>query len=289
MTSNPSALYSRHHEALQAVSSFMIQNDEREGVSWTQMRKQLVLNDHERGAEYREHRELLELRKCRKKIYDDKTAWEEIERRRKKPFRSKDQLYRTLRIGMRLGVFLQDFHNGPYRMTGGGLTTTVREREIYYLRNIPLERVLLGEEELKESIYGLTRSDLTRSEVAELDKIRADIQRLGEDLMMLQCKVLERRFAGHMSTGHRILDPESIWGQKGDAASRLLRAKMQLREEVTNGIARRVKRAKNKQRSISKIKDVQREFDIPIIAVVSPEVHAVLRHEIANAGRNMHL
>lgn len=254
MKASSSAKFTRHSEAIRAVVSFITRKDEGEGVSWWEMREELVLSDEEHRAEHAEYREL------RKKTYDDKAAWEEIKRRRRKTFASKDQLYRTLRLCKDLGILAQDHANGPYRVTESGLTTTVREREIHYLRFIPLERVLLGEEKLSESIYGLNRSDLAPSEVAELDKIRAKIQRLGEDLMMLQCKVLERRFAGRKSRANQMPKSESIWGQKEGGGERLCRAKMQLREEITDGIARRLKRAKNKQRLISKIKDVQREF-----------------------------
>ncbi|MFY9606719.1 MAG: hypothetical protein WAS24_08345 [Thermoplasmata archaeon] len=278
MTAGPSARFFRNSDSISALVSFITSKDEGDGVPWWMMRSELVLSDDKHRAEHKEYREL------RKKT-DEKTAWKEIKGRRSKYlFSSKDQLYRTLRLCRDFGILTQDHANGPYRVTKGGLTTTVREREIYYLRNIPLERVMLGEGKLSESIYGLTTSDLAPSEVAELDEIRAKIQRLGEDLMMLQCRVLERRFAGHKSGGNQMLESEGSRGLEEGAGDRLCRAKMQLREEITDGIARRLKRAKNKQRLILKIKDVQREFDIPVIAVVSPEVHAVLRHEIVKAG-----
>ena len=242
------------------------------------MRSELVLSDDRHRAEHEEYREL------RKKT-DEKTAWEEIKGRRPKyMFSSKDQLYRTLRLCGDLGILTQDHANGPYRVTEGGLTTTVREREIYYLRNIPLERVLLGEEKLSESIYGLTRSDLAPSEVAELDKIRAKIQRLGEDLMMLQCKALERRFAGHKSGANRRPRSKFSWDQQEGAGDMLCQAKTQLRNEITDRITRRLKRTKNKGKLLMEIKNVQKEFDIPVMAVISPEVHALLRQEVAKAG-----
>lgn len=278
MKAGPSARFFRNVDSITALVSFITSKDEGDGVPWFTMRSELVLSDDKHRAEHEELRELL-------KKTDKKTAWKEIIGRRPKyMFSSKDQLYRALKLCRDLGILTQDHAKGSYRVTEGGLTTTVREREIYYMRNIPLERVLLGEEKLSESIYGLTRSALARSEVAELDEIRAKIQKLGEDLMMLQCKVLERRFAGRKPRANQMLESESIWGQEEGAASRLLRAKMQLREEITDGIARRFKRTKNKRRLLEEIKSVQMEFDIPVIAVVSPEVHALLRQEVAKAG-----
>lgn len=285
MKAGLSAKFFRHSEDIGAVSSFIIQNDEGDGVPWWMILEKFVLSDKEHATERAEYRKLRELRKLGRIIYNDETAWEEIKRKRQKPFVSEDQLYRILRLGKDLGIFFQDHANAPYRVSEGGLATTIREREIYYLRNIPLKKVLMGDEMLTESIYGLSKSDLAPSEAEELNKIRARIQKLGEDLLKFQCRVLERRFAKYRHAVSRTSVPEGTRNRKGGDSYGLSRAKKQLHDEITDEITHRLKIAKNKQGLISVSNDLQSEFEIPIMAVVSPEVHTLLRHEIERTGR----
>jgi len=266
--------FTRYGDKLVAIKSFIEMDDRGEGVPWWKIRKNLVMTDREYSEEQRRLRDLKS---------GEKDARTKIIQERRKSFVNKDQLYRALKLGKEMGLFEQEHFNGSYKVAKGGHAFTVREREIHYQRNIPLDRTQSENSSPSVSIYGLSKSQLSTKESAELDEIMNEFERAGDRLMLLQYKALVRRFSNDKNDKSTDLN---ILMQKNDGLFdpiQLRQAKNQLHHEINEAAFRSHRRTKNNKTLKNRIASVEKEFWIPAIAVVSPEVHADIRIDEAKA------